>query len=189
MEISLAEISLAEISLTEISLTEISLMMQEDLYVSQLQQYSRVLIEYAKEKAFQYMFINFAQERETFESMSKILIDLISQQILSNQEIIVPKLCVIANENKSQRFTEWKALYKLLIKFYIYQFHGLFLFYNPHAYLKAIDAEDIIENDLEHLEISLEILEKNETALLIANSKQRFQQNSQKGLSWAKTII
>jgi len=178
-----------EISLTEISLTEISLMMQEDLYVSQLQNYSRVLIEFAKEKAFQYMFINFAQESATFEFMSKFLRDLISQQILSNQEIIVPKLCVIANENKCQRFTEWKALYKLLIKFYIYQFHGLFLFYNQHAYLKAIDAEDIIESDLEHLEIPLEILEKNETALLIANSKQRFQQNSQKGLSWAKTII
>ena len=168
---------------------EILLMMKEDLYVSQLQHYTTVLIEYAKEKAFQYLFINFEAEHLTFETMSNILSDLTCQQILSNQEIIVPKLCVIANQDKCQRYTEWTKLYKLLVKFYVYQFHGLFLFYNQHAHLKAMDAEEFIQNDLEHLEIPQEILEKNETALLISKSQQRFQQNRQKGLSWLQSIV
>ena len=75
-----------------------------------------------------------------------------------------------------------------MVKFYVYQFHGLFLFYNQHAHLKAMDAEEFIQNDLEHLEIPQEILEKNETALLISKSELRFQQNRQKGLSWVQSI-
>lgn len=167
-------------------MNEISLMMQEDLYVSQLKGYSSTLIEYAKEKAFQYTFINFDTECITFETMSNLLSNLTCQQILSNQEIELKKLCLIPSKNKSKRSKELKTLYKLLIKFHVYQFHGLFLLYHFHP--KAIDAEEFIQNDLEHLEIPPEILEKNETALMIANSQQRFQQNCQNGLSWAQSI-
>jgi hypothetical protein len=167
-------------------MNEISLMMQEDLYVYQLQGYSSVLIEYAKEKAFQYTFINFSTECINFKTMSTILFDLITQQIISPQEIELKKLNLTPNKDKSKRSKELKTLYKLLIKFHVYQFHGLFLLYHFHP--KAIDAEEFIQNDLEHLEIPPEILEKNETAWMIAKSQQRFQQNHQNGLSWVQSI-
>ena len=176
-----------EISLIEISLIEISLMMKEDIYVSQLQNYTTLIINNAKEKAFQYTFINFSPESSSFEKLSSILYDLISQQILSNEEIELPKLCLTPNKDKYQRNKELKTLYKLLVSFYVYQFHNLFLLYHYHP--KAIDTEEFIQYDLERLEIPDEIVEKNETALMIANSQDRFQQNNQKGLSWAKTLF
>jgi hypothetical protein len=165
---------------------EILLMMKEDLYVSQLQGYSSVLIDYAKEKAFQHTLINFSTESVTFETMSTILFDFITQQIISPQEIELKKLNLIPNKDKCNRSKELKILYKLLVKFHVYQFHGLFLLFHFHP--KAIDAEEFIQNDLEHLEIPPEILEKNETAWMIAKSQQRFQQNCQNGLSWVQSI-
>ena len=149
----------------KIQMNEIYLMMQEDLYVTQLQGYSSVLIEYAKEKAFQYTFINFSTECINFEAMSTILFDLITQQIVSPQEIELKILCLIPNKDKCNRSKELKTLYKLLIKFHVYQFHGLFLLYHFHP--KAIDAEEFIQNDLEHLEIPPEILEKKPPCQLV----------------------
>lgn len=155
-------------------------MMHEDRYVSQLRAYANVLIDYAKEEAFKYLFINFAEKCVTFEQMSRTMVDLIDNQIQSNEEIKIP------NNDKCERWKEWIYLYNLLITFYVYQFHIMFLLHDFHP--KALDTEEFIQLELQNLEIPYETLEKNETALMIANSKEKFQKNKQKGLTWLQTI-
>jgi len=161
-------------------------MMQEDRYVSQLRAYANLLIDYAKEEAFKYLFINYAEKCVTFEQMSRTVLDLIDNQIQSNEEIKIPKISVIPNNDKCERWKEWIYLYNLLITFYVYQFHIMFLLHDFHP--KALDTEEFIQLELQNLEIPDEILEKNETALMIANSKEKFQKNKQKGLTWLQTI-
>jgi len=157
---------------------EINLMMQEDRYVDQLQAYTNVLLFYAKEEAFKYLFINFVKESISFEEMSNFIQNLISEYI--------PKINVTVDKDKCTRWKQWTHLYKLVVRFYVYQFHNLFLLHDFHP--KALDAEEFIVQELQNLEIPHEILEKNETAMLIANSKDMFQQNAQKGLSWAEFV-
>ena len=167
-------------------MNEIYSMMEEDRYVSQLRDYTNVLIDYAKEEAFKYLFINFAEKCVTFEQMCRTMLHLIDKQIQFNEELKIPKMSVTPNSDKSERWEEWIYLYNLLITFYAYQFHIMFLLHDFHP--KALDTEEFIQFELQNLKIPDEILERNETALMIANSKENFQKNKQKGLTWVQTI-
>jgi hypothetical protein len=164
----------------------IELMMQEDRYVLQLRAYANLLINYAKVEAFKYLFVNYCEKCVTFEEMSRTMLNLIDKQIQSNEEIKISKISVIPNNDKCQRWKEWKYLYNLLITFYVYQFHIMFLLHDFHP--KALDTEEFIQFELQNLEIPDEILEKNETALMIVNSKEKFKKNKQRGLTWVQTV-
>lgn len=161
-------------------------MMQEDTYVFQLRAYVNVLIHHAKEGAFTHFFINFAETSVTFEQMSRIMLDLIDCQIQTNEELTVPKIFVTPNSDKSKRWREWTYLYQLMVSFYTHQYHVIFLLHNFHP--KALDAEEFIHFELQNVKVPDEILQINETTLMIANSKEKFEKNKQKGWSWVKTI-